>query len=232
LEAPVALRVEGAKGLFVEASPFARAVFEAEQAAAGPGANPRWWGIRVSPTANWSEVELAARLAGLGVGAVLAREPVSERLLALASSREPIGAGYTWIRLRQGFVGGSGDWAALPPVPSAALPARGVGVTDVARNAAGDRVSVRFAAGTTGRAVLLTFAHSDWAIESGSGRLYRVPLDPRAGIMAPLLGLEGTGTIVLSHRPRSEEWAGLAIGLLTALAVAARTITRRRREAR
>jgi hypothetical protein len=234
LSLPPSMGVDGAKGLFVESSPFARAVFEAERAASGAGTSPRWWGIRtaVETEAGTSTPSgLARRLAGLGVGAVVAREPVSEDLAAFAGDGRDLGFGFRLFALPPWSAPGSAGWEALPPFVDSPVPARGEGVESIEASTARDRIRIRFGE-SGGRAVLHLFGHSDWEIAEGSGSIGTVPLDPLAGIDAPLLSVQGAGTIEIRHAPRFEEWAGLLLGLGTAVAGAAcegaRWIGRRR----
>jgi hypothetical protein len=227
---PPAMGVEGAKGLFVEATPFARPVFEAERAASGPGTSPRWWAIRTSPDALGEPDALARRLAGLGVGAVVAREPVSPGIRALAEAGAiPLGNAYRLFRIPPYPARGDAGWIALPPLADSPIPARGTGVSRIRRSPAGDSITVSFDAGG-GHAVLLTFAHSDWRVESGDGEIGRVPLAPESGIDAPLLEVRGRGPVTVHHGPRVEEWAGLAVGLAAAGgALLAGSVGRRKR---
>lgn len=229
LRLPSSMAVEGAKGLFVESSPFARAVFEAERVASGPGTSPRWWGIRTA-TAEEAGTStpsgLARRLAGLGVGAVVAREPVSGRLAALAAEGKNLGDGFRLYLLPPWPGPGPAGWERLPPIEGSPVPVRGEAVESIETSDGGDRIRIRFGDGG-GRAVFHLFAHSDWEISGGGGSIGEVPLDPQAGIDAPLLSVEGAGTVEIRHAPRFEEWAGLAVGLATATAGALRARTRR-----
>jgi hypothetical protein len=229
LRLPAAIGAHGAKGLFVESSPFARAVFEAERAASGPGTSPRWWGIRTA-TAEDAGIStssgLARRLAGLGIGAVVAREPVSEVLAALAAETEDLGDGFRLLVLPPWRGAGPAGWERLPPIEGSPVPARGEGVGSIETSERGDRIRIRFREGG-GRAVLHLFAHSDWEIAEGSGSVGNVPLDAPAGIEAPLLSVGGVGPVEIRHAPRFEEWAGLAVGLATAAALAIRAPFRR-----
>lgn len=229
LRLPPSMQVHGAKGLFVESSPFARAVFEAERAASGPGTSPRWWGIHTA-TAEEAGTStpsgLARRLAGLGVGAVVAREPVSERLAAVSAEGKNLGDGFRLYLLPPWPGPGPAGWERLPPIEGSPVPARGEAVESIEASDRGDRIRIRFGEGG-GRVVLHLFAHSDWEIAEGSGSIGKAPLDPQAGIEAPLLSVEGAGTVEIRHAPRFEEWAGLAIGVATAAAVAFRARTSR-----
>jgi hypothetical protein len=64
------MNAQGAKGLFVEAAPYARAVFEVERACTVPAAKPRWWAIHLGDDARPAE----ERLRELGIAAIVAKD--------------------------------------------------------------------------------------------------------------------------------------------------------------
>lgn len=98
---PALLNAEGAKGVFVEASPSSRAVFEIERIASGPGMQPRWWAIRIDPSreGTMSAERGAGLLRGLGIGAIAAAEPVAAWVAAMDPRPEALDARLTLFRV-------------------------------------------------------------------------------------------------------------------------------------
>lgn len=97
---PGALNVAAAKGLFVEASPASRAVFELERWASPPDRRPRWWAIRSDPDGTPPGGATAReRLEELGIDAILTIEGISETAAsALAAPPERLDGGWTLYR--------------------------------------------------------------------------------------------------------------------------------------
>jgi hypothetical protein len=91
---PRAMNAQGAKGLFVEAAPFARAVFEIERACSDPTSKPRWWAIRIDPeAARGRELE---QLHDLGIVAIVDR---GENAACRFGDPEDLGAGFRLWRV-------------------------------------------------------------------------------------------------------------------------------------
>jgi hypothetical protein len=193
IELPARMRFWSPKGLFVEAAPWARSVFEAERAVAHPSARPRWWAIRTD-SREQMEAEgidrLRERFRELGIGWILAREPVSTRVGDLAI-RPPIelGHGFRLYRLSPASLA----WRADPPhepVP--------VHVSED-----GDALVLRLGE-RPGRVVIAIAAVSDWRVERGVATLGRT--------VDGDLEVTGRGEIHLRVSPGADEWAGLMLG--------------------
>ncbi len=194
LQLPARLGATGLKGLFVEAAPLARSVFELERIAAGPGVRPRWWAIRVADSSALRALpaaEVARRFAELGVDTIVAREPVSSAVLnLLAAFPEDLGNGYVLYRLSPAPL--ARVWE--PGGPGAFVPCR------VAEG--GSRLELTL---PPDREVHLAgSAFSDWRVEEGQAVLETAP--------PGMLRVRGRGPVVLAVRPRAEEWLGLAAG--------------------
>ena len=186
---PPSLGAAGLKGVFVESSPLARQIFRAEQATSGPDRLPRWWAIRVGEPLP--RFEVAPALRSLGVDAIVAREPVGS-IVATLRRGPPIALGNRWTL------------HPLEPAPLART-ASGWGRPLPARAGRwGDTVRVQLGAQPLDATLAVSW-FSDWRIVRGRAALLRH--EPG------FLGLRGEGEVHLAVRPRTEEWAGLVIGL-------------------
>lgn len=204
---PPRLGAAGIKGLFVEASPIARPMFELERLAAGPGSSPHWWAIRTldpAQLAALSGAEIAARFAELGVEAIVARGPVSRPVHRLARDVEDLGGGFALYR--------------LPEAPLAVALEPRDGPRKIPATMSPDGGRIELALDRPGRVRLAVARFSDWRVVEGHATL---------DTMAPgVLAVEGAGRIVLSVGPRAEEWIGLALGGVACAILLARMVRR------
>lgn len=226
LALPGALGALGTKGLFVEASPFSSRIFDIERAVSAPGTHPRWWAIRTrvrEPGALAPGGDLGAALRDLGVDAVVAAEPVSPRLEDVTLPARSLASGYRIFSVPTATGGRAANVQG-----SDRLPAEGTGVESIEGSAGLDEITVRFRDdGTSDGVARIAFScFSDWKVESGNGSLTCLPLGnpllgEGPGATSPsILEVRGRGSVVVSVRPRAEEWIGLGLGAIGAAAIA------------
>lgn len=227
---PRAMNAQGAKGLFVEAAPFARAVFEVEQALSGEESRPRWWAIRTTPSKVGERVD--AWLWSLGIAAVVALDPIHPtRALADSTSSLPPVRIY---RIEAPASGGGGWWDSEYRVrfhDGVAVASRSD--VAIAASAAGDEVRLDCRDTTTPcEAYLLASASLDWRASGVDTRFRRaehreifpstIPAAlESAGDGAYVPHVTFTGATTLSIAPRTEEWTGLLLGALGFAAIGA-----------
>jgi len=204
---PTTLGVVCAKGLFVESSPLARRVFELEQLAASPEARPTRWAIRTDSRKSLAELDdeaAASRFAELAVDRVLAREPVSDRVIRLAVARSALPDGYVLWSL---------------PATAWARRADDGGPLSSRIDDRGSRIELRF--DRPGTAVVSVNGFSDWRVAEGDAETGKTD--------DGLLTVRGRGDVVVRMGPRREEWAGLGVGAGALVLLAGLALRRRAR---